>query len=55
MSSPLAGLYSFCLIMPGSTTYTMPSTVIDVSAMLVATTHRRQPSGGGKNTLACKE
>ena len=32
------GLYTFCLERPGSTTYTIPSMVSDVSAILVAMT-----------------
>jgi hypothetical protein len=32
-------LYVFYLANPGSTTYTIPSIVSEVSAMLVATTH----------------
>lgn len=35
---------TFCLLNPGSTTYTMPSMVSDVSAMLVLTTTFR-PGG----------
>ncbi len=34
-------------------TYTTPSTVMLVSAMLVATMTRRQLGGPGANTLAC--
>ena len=53
-SSPVCGLWPFCLTIPGSTTKTTPSTVTLVSAMLVATTTRRQPGGPGANTLACR-
>lgn len=31
----MRGLYTFCFANPGSITYTMPSMVSDVSAMLV--------------------
>lgn len=37
-STLMRGLYTFCLAKPGSMTYTMPSMVNDVSAMLVDTT-----------------
>ena len=53
-SSPVCGLWLFCLTIPGSTTKTTPSTVTLVSAILVATTTRRQPAGPGANTLACR-
>lgn len=36
-STRMRGLYTFCLAKPGSITYTMPSMVSDVSAMLVDT------------------
>lgn len=37
-STLIRGLYTFCLAKPGSMTYTMPSMVSEVSAMLVETT-----------------
>lgn len=37
-STLILGLYTFCLAKPGSMTYTMPSMVSEVSAMLVETT-----------------
>eukprot|EP00438_Fugacium_kawagutii_P026864 Skav221160 [mRNA] locus=scaffold85:148155:154619:+ [translate_table: standard] len=37
-STRIRGLYTFCFAKPGSTTYTMPSMVMEVSAMFVATT-----------------
>lgn len=43
MSQPL-------ITLPVSTTYLMLGMVSDVSATLVATTHSRQPSGGGAKT-----
>ena len=43
-STLMRGLYTFCLAKPGSITYTMPSMVSDVSAMLVDTTILR-PGG----------
>jgi hypothetical protein len=52
-SIPVCGLYCRCLTMPGSITYTMPSTVTDVSAMFVATTTFRQPGGGGRKMRTC--
>jgi len=52
-SMPVWGLWDFCFTRPGSMTYTTPSTVILVSAMLVATMTRRQLGGPGANTLAC--
>ena len=52
VSSPVCGLYDFCLTRPGSMTYTTPSRVMLVSATLVATMMRRQPSGGGMKTSA---
>ena len=36
--------------LPVSTTYLILGMVREVSATLVATTHRRQPSGGGEKT-----
>ena len=39
------------LAFPVSTTYLMLGIVIDVSAMLVATTHSLTPFGGGSNTF----
>ena len=38
LSTRMRGLYTFCFEKPGSTTYTIPSIVSDVSAMLVETT-----------------
>ena len=52
-SMPVWGLWDFCFTKPGSMTYTTPSTVMLVSAMLVATMTRRQLGGPGANTLAC--
>ena len=52
-SMPVWGLWDWCFTRPGSMTYTTPSTVILVSAMLVATITRRQLGGPGANTLAC--
>ena len=52
-SMPVWELCDFCLTSPGSTTYTTPSTVMLVSAILVATMTRRQLGGPGANTLAC--
>jgi hypothetical protein len=43
-STLIRGLYTFCLLNPGSTTYTIPSIVKDVSAILVDTTTLR-PGG----------
>ena len=37
-STLMRGLYTFCLAKPGSITYTIPSMVSEVSAMLVDTT-----------------
>ena len=45
---------TFILQYPLSMTYRMPSTVNDVSAMLVDTMHFRAPSGAGSNILACR-
>lgn len=42
-----------CFANPGSTTYTIPSIVNDVSAMLVAITTLRAPGGVGSNILDC--
>src|SRR5216684_3359708 len=50
---PVLGLYEFCLTKPGSMTNTTPSIVIDVSAIFVASTTFRAPSGVGSNILAC--
>lgn len=47
---PIDGLNTFSLQYPESITYRMPSTVSDVSAMLVHTTHFRMPSGVFANT-----
>mmetsp|Transcript_59602 Transcript_59602/g.124513 ORF Transcript_59602/g.124513 Transcript_59602/m.124513 type:complete len:208 (-) Transcript_59602:1012-1635(-) len=59
-STRMRGLYTFCLLKPGSTTYTMPSIVSDVSAMLVDTTTLRpggppltRGSGAGSKTFCC--
>jgi hypothetical protein len=49
---PLA-LYALDLQKPGSTTKVMPSMVSDVSAMLVASTTLRAPSGVGSKMRAC--
>lgn len=40
-STLILGLNTFCFENPGSTTYTIPSIVNDVSAIFVATTHLR--------------
>jgi len=40
-STLILGLNTFCFENPGSITYTIPSIVIDVSAILVATIHLR--------------
>ena len=40
-STRMRGLYTFCFAKPGSITYTMPSMVSDVSAMLVDTCDSR--------------
>ena len=45
----MRGLYTFCLAKPGSITYTMPSIVSEVSAMLVETMILRP--GGPPGTL----
>jgi hypothetical protein len=50
---PVLGLYEFCLTKPGSMTKTTPSIVIEVSAIFVASTTFRAPSGVGSNILAC--
>ena len=50
---PVRGLYEFCFTKPGSMTNTTPSIVIDVSAMFVASTTLRAPSGVGSKILAC--
>lgn len=44
--------YRFSLTLPESTTHTTSSMVMDVSAMLVAMTILRTPSGGRLNTRA---
>jgi hypothetical protein len=49
---PVRGLNEFCLTKPGSMTNTTPSMVIDVSAMFVASTTLRAPSGVGSKILA---
>ena len=43
-STRMRGLYTFCLLKPGSMTYTIPSMVRDVSATFVLTTTFR-PGG----------
>jgi len=54
------GLNTFCLVNPGSTTYTIPSIVIEDSAIFVATTiflpliPLGLVSGGGSNIFSCK-
>ena len=50
---PVLGLKLFCLQNPGSMTYTMPSIVMEVSAMLVAKTTFLTPSGVGSKISAC--
>jgi hypothetical protein len=50
---PVLGLYEFCFTKPGSITNTTPSMVMDVSAMLVANTTFRAPSGVGSKIFAC--
>lgn len=50
---PVLGLYEFCFTNPGSMTNTTPSIVIEVSAIFVAKTTFRAPSGVGSNILAC--
>ena len=45
---------TFILQYPVSMTYRMPSTVSEVSAMLVETMHLRVPSGAGSKILACR-
>ena len=40
---PILGLYTLSLQNPASMTYLTPSTVSDVSAMFVDTTHLHQP------------
>ena len=42
-----------CVTLPVSTTYLILGIVKDVSATLVATTHKRQLSGTFSNTLIC--
>lgn len=49
------GLNTFSLQKPESTTYLMPSTVSEVSAMFVHTTHLRYPFGVSLKTSACLE
>ena len=59
LSTLILGLYTFCFEKPGSTTYTMPSIVSDVSAIFVDTTTLRPggPSGvrggGGASKIRC--
>ena len=58
-STRMRGLYTFCLAKPGSITYTMPSMVSDVSAMLVDTTILRPcgppglVGGGAGSKMSC--
>jgi hypothetical protein len=52
-SMPVRGVKLFCLQKPGSITYTMPSMVSDVSAMLVASTTLRAPAGVGSKMRDC--
>ena len=52
-STRMRGLYTFCLLKPGSITYTMPSIVSDASAMLVAAMTLREPGGAGSKILLC--
>ena len=58
-STRCRGLYTFCFEKPGSMTYTMPSIVSEVSAMLVDTTTLRPggPSGrrgaGASSKMRC--
>jgi hypothetical protein len=49
-STRIRGLYTFCLAKPGSTTYTTPSIVSEVSAILVETTHLRLPGVSSKTS-----
>ena len=48
------GVFTFILQYPASTTYMIPSSVSDVSAMFVATTHFRRPSGARWKIFAWK-
>jgi hypothetical protein len=55
-STLIRGLYTFCLAKPGSITYTMPSMVRDVSAMLVEIIIFRPaipPSRAGGGACVC--
>ena len=59
-STRMRGLYTFCLAKPGSMTYTMPSMVSDVSAMLVLITILRpggcpglRDGGAGSKIFCC--
>ena len=58
-STLMRGLYTFCLAKPGSMTYTMPSMVREVSAMLVDTTILRpagpptRAGGGAGSKISC--
>jgi hypothetical protein len=58
-STRMRGLYTFCLLNPGSTTKTMPSMVKLVSAMLVDTITLRPGAppgvlgGGGAEKMRC--
>src|SRR5262249_17243361 len=54
-SMPLAGWNCFCLTNPQSTTYTMPSTVIVSSQMLVELQKGRDRMGGEKQVHARRE
>ena len=50
---PVRGLYELCFTKPGSMTKTTPSIVMDVSAIFVASTTLRAPSGVGSKIFAC--
>ena len=58
-STRIRGLYTFCFAKPGSMTYTMPSMVRLVSAMLVDTTILRpagppwRVAGGAVSKMRC--
>ena len=53
-SIPIRGLKTLNLQYPESITNLMPSTVRLVSAMFVAITHLRLPSGAGSKMSACR-
>ena len=52
-STRIRGLYTFCLAKPGSTTYTTPSMVNEVSAMFVEMTHLRPSTGSNTSRCFC--